>query len=238
MSDEFKIDISKAKRLELYDELSYGRASIFDDDYKNFRLDKDFITAAACGGDEEATEEFFNSIEYQHLSSDRDFMRIVIASNPTAFQSASSDLREDKEFLRDVLSEAMSHQAEQICEHLSYKLKQDKQFALEVVQIYGGLIEHFDEEIRADKAIAIKAVSDSGSALQHISRDLRNDKDLVLEAVRRDRYSIHHASDEIQELCKDKDPIKVLESVIAHEKLHSALAQKAPAPKQVRGLKL
>lgn len=53
---------------------------------------------------------------------------------------------------------------------------------------------------------------------------LRNDKEVVLEAYKVDSRSIRFASQEIQELCEGKDPIKTLESAIAYDKMKERLS--------------
>lgn len=133
--------------------------------------------------------------------------------------------------------------------YASDTLKSDRPFVLEALEQEGtpecSALKFASEDLKSDKQFILEAVKRNGRSLEWASDDLRNDKEVVLEAVRQYRFAYQHASAEIQEICKDNNPVSSLELAIqierittSHGNLQATLAQKAPAPKQVRGLKL
>ncbi|MEL4177740.1 DUF4116 domain-containing protein [Roseateles sp. PN1] len=94
------------------------------------------------------------------------------------------------------------------------------------------------DKFRGDKEFVLEIVKVQGKYLADASYQLQADKEVVLEAVKQNPHSIWFASSEIQEICKDKDPAKALESHIAHEKLQSTLAQKSSAKRPTQSMKI
>ncbi len=77
-----------------------------------------------------------------------------------------------------------------------------------------------------NKEIAIKHLKDGKSFSLNIFNNFRDDKEVALAAVSQYVGALSYASPKIQELCKDKDPIKTLGSVILHEQLQKEIKPK------------
>lgn len=79
--------------------------------------------------------------------------------------------------------------------------------------------------------------------IAHVSTELKNDRQFVISTLQAQKSQLtemgflkiensnyekilQHTSKEIQELCKDKDPIKTLESVILYDQLEKVVPPK------------
>ena len=96
----------------------------------------------------------------------------------------------------------------------------------------------FEDEIyddyRNDRDVVQKAINVDSRAFIWSSEDLRGDKMICLQAVRIDPDLIKFASEEIQLLCKDKDPVETLTKAINYDNLKKKLATSSveqPKPK-------
>ena len=127
--------------------------------------------------------------------------------------------------------------------------RDDREVVLEAVRCYGFNLEYVSKELQDDKELVFIACSVSGGAFQHASERLRGDKEVVLRSLQHEplsssihpfselerkvlmKFILRFSSLNIQELCKDKDPIEALEIAIRQEKFQSALQEK-PAVKR------
>ena len=149
---------------------------------------------------------------------------------------------------------------------LSGKFSDNKEIAIAAVQSDGHSLPYFDPAIQNDPevyasalrkchvlkdsskelqdnrdAVLLAAQNDS-EALRWCSNRLRNDKAFVLEVLRTEQHhrgtvTTNWASEEVQQICKDKDPIKALEATLLAEKMTTELRQKAQ-PTQSKKLKI
>lgn len=95
----------------------------------------------------------------------------------------------------------------------------------------------FEDEVydgyRSDRDVVQKAISVDSRAFIWSSENLRADKIICLQAVRIDPDLIKFASDELQLLCKDKDPVETLMKAINYDNLKMKLASSSvDQPKQ------
>lgn len=92
--------------------------------------------------------------------------------------------------------------------------------------------------IKSDKKYCLEVAKHQGILLEYMSDELRADKEIVLMAVRQSKWSLQYASPEIQELCKDKDPVFALEAAIRMEKMQEQLKLKSNSPSHSPKLKM
>lgn len=131
------------------------------------------------------------------------------------------------------------------------KWDNDRDIAMLIAKSNGAVLRDLNLEWYKDREVAIEAVGSNISAFAYCPAEWKEDKIFVLECAKKisdgltqDRFNhsfskeilIDHCSQDIQELCKDKDPIQALEAAIRMEKLQVELKPKAPSPK--RGLKI
>lgn len=129
------------------------------------------------------------------------------------------------------------------------EFRYDREICLHAVKSNGWSLQCFSMTLRNDREVVSLAMSNDKEAFKFSSDEIKNDKQFIhseIVKLNNQKYGenylwdiIEHASEDIQKLCEDQDPIKALETAIAHDKLQSTLAQKQEQPKQLqRGFKL
>ncbi len=78
-------------------------------------------------------------------------------------------------------------------------VRDNKDFAIKILPMGGGLLDAFSERLRADKDVVTAAVGSAWNALGYAAEELRGDRDVVLAAVRHDGYALQFASDELKD---------------------------------------
>ena len=137
------------------------------------------------------------------------------------------------------------------------KWDNDRDIAMLIAKDNGTVLRDLNRQWYKDREIAIEAVGSNMSAFTFCPDEWKADKSFVLECAKKisdvqsvrdgltqDSFNYYfnkeilskHCSQDIQELCKDKDPVQALEAAIRMQKLQAELKPKAPSPK--RGLKL
>jgi hypothetical protein len=135
--------------------------------------------------------------------------------------------------------------------------KSDKDIAMLIAKNNGYVLKDFNRKWYKDREVAIEAIGSNMSAFTFCPDEWKEDKSFVLDCAKKvrdvqsvrdglthDRLNHHfnkgiisnYCSQDIRELCKDKDPIQALEAAIRMEKMQEELKPKAPSPK--RGLKI
>lgn len=79
------------------------------------------------------------------------------------------------------------------------------------------------KKLRDDKVFMKKILSIKPEALEFCSNNLKDNWELVLLACEKNPAVICYASKELIEKCKNKDPIKVIQSLILERNLNSNL---------------
>ena len=67
------------------------------------------------------------------------------------------------------------------------------------------------------------AVVNNEQNIRYVYDRLKNDKDVVLTAIKQNGLALKYASESIKSLCKDKDPVEVLEKAMKAENLSDNL---------------
>lgn len=124
----------------------------------------------------------------------------------------------------------------------------------------GDSFERFKySNFRNNRRVVMVAVQKNGYALAHASKELKNDREIVLAALIQEEYDtsvpstgsmltsigrsgysslIIYASEEIQRICKNKDPIEALTKAINYEKLTTKLSPGVEVDQPKRKLKI
>lgn len=116
--------------------------------------------------------------------------------------------------------------------------RHDREFVMEIVKVNGKYLADAGGDLMKDKALVMEAVKSNGAALIYAHVDLRDDNEIVLTALKQNERVLDFASPRIRDMCYGLNPIKALESTIAHEKMQSILAHRIEVPKQSVPLKL
>jgi hypothetical protein len=122
---------------------------------------------------------------------------------PLYIGSASAKLKDDKEFMLQMINEwtPSAQVSINICwafRHASDRLKDDKDVVLAAVQKHWGSLERATERLRDDKDVVLAAVQNDGFCLEFASDSLKDDKDVVLAALQTDGFSLKFASDRLK----------------------------------------
>lgn len=108
----------------------------------------------------------------------------------------------------------------------SDELRADKNIVALAVADFGEALDHASPTLQADRDIVSIAVAQSGFALTYASEELKNDIEIVLLAVSQHKNAIQFASLELQNLCKGKNPVTVLKSILLAGELKTELKAK------------
>jgi hypothetical protein len=91
--------------------------------------------------------------------------------------------------------------------------------------LYQGvdILKNVSKTLRDDKSFMITLVSLNADALYYCSHKLKNDWDVVLLACQKNPEAILNASEELIKKCNNKDPVKVIKSLILERDLNIKL---------------
>jgi len=77
-------------------------------------------------------------------------------------------------------------------------LKNDRDYMLKIVKVFGLCIKYGSDEIKADKEVVMAAVKNSATAIQHVSDELKDDDEIVEAAIRCWPNNIRYGSNRIK----------------------------------------
>ena len=125
-----------------------------------------------------------------------------------------NNFRDDEEVLKVAMSQSKIHYAFQFA---SDRLKDNDEIAMLAINDKTNF-KYVSDRLKSNKEFVMEAIK-KGCSLVWADKNLQNNKEIVLEAVKQDKFAIRFASKEIQDLCKNKDPIQTLEKAIDNEKI-------------------
>ena len=155
----------------------------------------------------------------EELQNDRKFIKQAVNLNAGVIKYVSERFRNDKGLAllavrndREIfssLTEEMQSDADVAEAWLCGKqfelknapeiIRDNKEFAIRTLTMYGGFLKDVSERLRADKDIVTAAVGSDWNALGYASEELRGDRDVVLTAVGHDGYALQFASDKMKD---------------------------------------
>jgi len=138
------------------------------------------------------------------LKKDKDFA-IMIAENTGhvlyEFEENNDVINASKDYFIERLGLVSSDPPIQIVKIFApahKSLKNDRDYMLKVVKVFGLCIEYGSDEIKADKEVVMAAVKNSAIALQYASDELKDDDEIAEAAIRYWANSIQWTSDRIK----------------------------------------
>lgn len=137
----------------------------------------------------------------QRLKSHKKLVLEAIQKDSFAFIIADESLKDNDDFILKSLESATVNY-EPIGIFMSDRLKNDREFALKVLDIKTYLFLYFSDILKDDTIVVLKAVSNCGVNIIHASDRLKNFKPVVLEAVMEDAFNFIHVGDVLK---SDKD---------------------------------
>lgn len=155
--------------------------------------------------------------EYQDISDIRNKINLLMTDLPEEYLvnikngiKINQDVEKSKEISPDprnvydqedvILNELTKiSSGHEIMKHVSDRLKNDKNFALNAIEKNWHAFNYFSDEIKSDKDVVMVAVEKEPHLLSKIPDKFKNDKDVVYEAIKKNHVVFRFASDEIKQ---------------------------------------
>ena len=154
----------------------------------------------------------------QHMGanskSDLDIVKSLVSLKPSAIYHANWNIIENKELLLEIYK-----QEKLMLKFLTPRMRDDKDIALLNIEGYPFL----SNRLKNDRDIALAVVRNGGPNLLSLENKFKNDIGVVFEAVKNDPRSIRYASQEIQNMCKGKDPVVALQVMMNYENVMNSI---------------
>lgn len=118
----------------------------------------------------------------ERLKSDEELVLRAINKDVNVFTMASKSLMDNDNFVLKAFKSAM-YDSDIIAIHMSERLKNDKDFVLNVLDSNDNIFQYICDDLKDDMNVVLKAVSICGLNLEYASERLKNSKSVVLEAI-------------------------------------------------------
>jgi hypothetical protein len=149
------------------------------------------------------------------LQQSKEFLKgFFEAAGSEYFQYASEELKNDKDFVLNVINSDVYY-----LEHASPKIRSDREIIIRAVQLDGYALQLASEELRSDTEIVKLAILSQPLSIQFAGSDLRNNKELLKLAMDSDIAAIQYAGPILQ---NDKE-------IMSIANLSKALDHKRPS---------
>jgi hypothetical protein len=155
-----------------------------------------------------------------NLHTDKDF----ISQNAKFLKFADESLKNDKDFVTGIIKK--SYFTSDLFTFLPNKYLEDKEFIKQVVAKDSSALAYKCEKIINDKQFMSELIGIRTNSYMYGGKTITDDAKLTLKACLKEPYMINHSSQRLRTLCYEKDPIKVLNSLILQEKLQMSMVKK------------
>jgi len=161
------------------------------------KKDEDFIVEAAL-----VNIEILRHVDSKFLK-DENFIQKILDNLKRYLLSNKKDIAkffhvtilDNENMIKEIIKKA----GYENFKYASARLKESRDYALEIIPIAPKAYELLDSRFRDDKEVTISAVRKDGMNLRLASWRLREDKEIVLEAVKNNPHSLQFADDILQD---------------------------------------
>jgi Domain of unknown function (DUF4116) len=171
----------------------------------------------------------------KHFKDDTDVMTACIAFNVDVAATASKRLLDDKPFILELVDAEATY-----LRFASDRLKDDIEVVKNTVFNNGFGFEHASDRIKSDPNMIAYCCDPYHRALNHMHSSVKESPEKMVSLIKlmsiEPEQVIRYASEKIQALCKDNDPVKALQASILHDKLNEACKPKVEP--QARKMKI
>ena len=150
-----------------------------------------------------STEVNLEELELDELIDNKPFIMYKVFQDVSYLRIASERIKNDKDFMLNIVK-----YAGEALEYAPEKLRNDREIVLAAVKQNAKALEYASSELKNDKEVVLEVVKQMGCLIHLASEGLRNNKEIVLTAVKNNGYALRFASKELQ---NDKEV--VLEAV-------------------------
>jgi hypothetical protein len=133
---------------------------------------------------------------------------------------ASKQLQDD----REVVLEAVKQYGKAF-KFASPRLKGDREIVTTAILRYASTMAFVSDSLKQNREFVLEVVGMNGLVLEHVADQFKNDKEVVLVAIQEDITAFMYASEELQTLCGQNDPIQALEASIRHDRLQQTIVK-------------
>jgi Domain of unknown function (DUF4116) len=155
----------------------------------------------------------------ENLRFEREVFKIAVSQYFFRLKDAPVTLRNDREIVGLSIENGGAG-----LRYASNELKDDFELALKQMGQNAFTLMSLSDRLQHNKVIVAAAVATNGEVLQYVKSDFKKDKEIVLIAAKqKDGRYFHHASEEIQKLVGEGDPVEVLTKAVDSEKLAAKL---------------
>ena len=161
---------------------NYGNALEYASE--QLQNDKDVVIAAVRNNGD--------ALEYasEELQNDKDVAMAALINSTEAFEYVSERLQSDKEFILHAIGQKDEDAVDDdldsyISDNIPEKLKADKDFVLQMVNVNGMVLGCVSDELKVDKEVVTLAVKNNGKAYAHFEWEDETfyDKEIILAAA-------------------------------------------------------
>jgi hypothetical protein len=199
-------------------------------DYVSYKIknDPDIILNIMTNNDKIYNFKLNHDIDYpciryilhnvsNNLLHNKDFIKSIIEKCQEAFEYIPEDLKNDKDFIFELLDEGYTR----ILDYIPEDLKNDKDFIITIIEKYDDFILFkTSPEIKNDFDVVKCSVNKYGMSLEFASDNLKDNEIIVTMAIKKHIHAIIYASDRLKQdktfiikcLKIDKGIINLIES--------------------------
>ena len=150
----------------------------------------------------------------ERVKNDKNFVEMAIEKDGWAYTAIGEEAQKNKVFLFQAIEKAVDVLA--VIHDNPIIKKQD--VILSLLEINKESIKYIDINSIENKTMQ-KALAHNGLLLEYVSEEVKNDKEMVLLALKNNEEALEFSSPMIKEICKEGEPIKILEKTIKREKI-------------------
>jgi hypothetical protein len=143
---------------------------------------------------------------------------------------ASKELQDD----REVVLEAVKQYGKAL-KFASPRLKADREIVTTAILRYASTMAFASDSLKHNREFVLEVVGINGLVLEHVADQFKNDKEVVLVAIQEDIAAFMYASEELQTLCGQNDPIQALEASMRHDRLNQTIVKNTNQVQERRG---
>mgnify|MGYP001339461979 CR=1 FL=1 len=168
----------------------------------------------------------------QPFVDDKEVMLASLVNNSYIANEASARLKADKEFMIEAVQSCSG-----IFKEATAELRDDIEVVQQAAWAESSSFQYASDRIRSTPALIAICCADSSRPLNAIHPSVRDNPSTFLELLReiephhKPSAVLNYASEEIQGLVGNADPVKFLQAHLLHEKLNNACSPKVEVHK-------
>lgn len=137
------------------------------------------------------TYDEFNIKNYLDNDNNEDYIIYQIKNNKIHYKDLSEKDKNNKKIILEIYSPI-------VVKYFSDELKNDKEFALQILKINGYGIQYLSDELKNDSQVALVAFHKDNYSLSYVSNELKNTYEFMIECIKINPFMLQYASNELK----------------------------------------